>query len=173
MLTKVRPVIGRPIPLGRQGEHLARRIDFGDIVEVFAGLYGEGVGSLRYQRPGDSTAYEPARVNTSDGGLVWLPTETDTAQDGRGRVELRWLVNGHYAKSRVWETLVEKSIVEDGDRPGGDDDRDYYEGAYVVTPAWATQTLETTEKIMSQNVVVLDIPVSEVGNEAGGLTLTI
>ena len=53
------------------------------------------------------------------------------------------------------------------------EDHDYYEGAYVVTPAWATQTLETTEKIMSQNVVVLDIPVSEVGNEAGGLTLTI
>lgn len=172
MLTKVRPVIGRPIPIGRQGEHLARKIDFGDIVELFATLYGEGTATLRYQRPDDSTAYEPARLDTSDGGLVWLPTETDTANAGRGRVEMRWLINGHFAKSRVWEVLVEKSLTEEGDRPG-DDDRDYYEGAYVVTPLWVTQTLATEERIMSQDVVVLDIPVSEVSNEAGGLTLTI
>ena len=48
-----------------------------------------------------------------------------------------------------------------------------YEGPYEVIPAFDDQILETAEKTMSDDVVVKEIPVAEVSNPAGGLTLTI
>ena len=48
-----------------------------------------------------------------------------------------------------------------------------YEGPYEVIPDFIDQTLETATKIMSDDVVVKEIPVAEVSNPAGGLTLTI
>lgn len=169
MLDKFRPIVGRPIPLGRQGEHLARRIDFGDIIEMFEELFGEGVATLRYQRPDDTTAYIPSVIDTTD-GLVWRPTETDTKHAGTGRAELRWSVGGKLVKSRMWDCTIEPSIIDDGPNP---DDHDYFDGPYVVVPAWNEQVLETDDKICTDDISVLEIPVSEVENEAGGLTLTI
>lgn len=170
MLMKVRPMVGRPIPLGRQGEHLARRVDFGDITEMFEEYHPGGVASLRYQRPDDSTAYEPAAMDRSGGGLIWIPTNTDTAHAGTGRVELRWTVGGTLAKSRVFDVVIEPSIVVDGDTP---EEHEYYSGAYVVTPSWAEQTLETSDKICADNIKVKEIQESVVDNDAGGLTVSI
>lgn len=170
MLMKVRPIIGRPIPLGRQGEHLARRVDFGDIVEAFEEYHPNGTATLRFQRPDDSTAYEPAAMDRSGGGLIWIPTNTDTAHAGTGRVELRWTVGGTLAKSRVWDVVIEPSIVIDGDTP---EEHEYYDGAYVVTPSWAEQTLETSDKICADDIKVKEIQVSETANEAGGLTISL
>lgn len=48
-----------------------------------------------------------------------------------------------------------------------------YEGPYEVIPDFIDQTLETATKIMSDDVVVKEIPVAEVSNPAGGVTLTI
>lgn len=48
-----------------------------------------------------------------------------------------------------------------------------YEGPYEVTPNFTDQVLETAEKMMSDDMVVKEIPVAEVSNPAGGLTLTI
>ena len=48
-----------------------------------------------------------------------------------------------------------------------------YEGPYVVTPDFTDQVLETAEKMMSDDVIVNEIPVAEVTNPAGGLTLTV
>lgn len=48
-----------------------------------------------------------------------------------------------------------------------------YTGSYTVKPLVSEQTLVTKDKIMSDNVTVLEIPYSEVSNNDGGLTVTI
>lgn len=50
---------------------------------------------------------------------------------------------------------------------------DMYEGPYEVTPTLETQMLATRNKTMSDDVTVFEIPYAEVGNTAGGTTVTI
>lgn len=166
---KVRPTIGRPIPLGRQGEHLARRVDFGDITEMFQEWFPDGVAELRYQRPDDTKAYVPAVVDTT-AGCVWRPTNTDTAHAGTGRVELRWTVGGSIAKSRVWDVVIEPSLTVDGESP---EEHEYYDGAYVITPQHVEQVLATDDKLCADDITVKEIQVSETENDAGGLTISL
>jgi hypothetical protein len=170
MLLRVRPIHGRPIPIGRQGEHLARLIDFSDTVERFMDAFGAGTCEVRYQRPTETSAYIPAVIDTTGGGLVWKPTQEDTAIAGQGRLELRYLVDGRIAKSRTWDVLVEASLVMDGDTPG---EYDYYTGAYEVMPDWAGVSLDTSDKVCTDDIDILPIQKTEVDNEAGGRTLTI
>ena len=54
---------------------------------------------------------------------------------------------------------------------GGDYDR--YTGEYVVVPKSSTQTLETNDKLMTDDVSVLAIPYTEVTNQSGGYTVSI
>lgn len=48
-----------------------------------------------------------------------------------------------------------------------------YEGSYSVTPKTYEQTLETKNKSMTDNLVVEEIPYSEVSNPSGGNTVNI
>lgn len=48
-----------------------------------------------------------------------------------------------------------------------------YIGEYEVTPAFTAQTLPTRGKTMINDLVIDDIPVSEVSNPQDGLTVTI
>ena len=48
-----------------------------------------------------------------------------------------------------------------------------YNGEYEVTPKFEEQTLETKDKIMSENVTIHKIPRYDVSNEAGGKTVYI
>ena len=48
-----------------------------------------------------------------------------------------------------------------------------YNGEYEVTPKFEEQTLETKDKVMSENVTVHKIPRYDVANEAGGVTVYI
>lgn len=52
-------------------------------------------------------------------------------------------------------------------------DGDRYEGPYIVTPMTQDQTLETRDKLMAENVLVLEIPYYETTNEQGGYTVII
>jgi hypothetical protein len=144
-------------------------VDFSDMVEGFADVFGEGTAELRYQRPTTDRAYVPAVVDTTN-GLRWRPTVEDTAYAGQGRCELRYIVNGRIAKSRTWDVLVDESLVMDGDTPG---EYEYYTGAYEVTPDWEGVTLETDDKVCTDNIEVKKIQKSLVDNTAGGQTLTI
>lgn len=54
------------------------------------------------------------------------------------------------------------------------DDRPHYDGEYIVTPKVAQQTtLATTNKVMDDDVTVLEIPYAEVSNLIGGKTAII
>lgn len=48
-----------------------------------------------------------------------------------------------------------------------------YTGAYEVTPAVVSQTMETAQKFMTDNVTVKAIPFFQVGNTSGGDTIYI
>ena len=50
---------------------------------------------------------------------------------------------------------------------------DFYDGAYVITPATSDQVLETEEKAMRYDLTVLAVPYAEVDNPFGGVTVTI
>lgn len=55
----------------------------------------------------------------------------------------------------------------------GEKRREVYAGPYEVTPNFEDQTLATNDKIMQDDVTVLQIPVARVSNTAGGNTVTI
>lgn len=48
-----------------------------------------------------------------------------------------------------------------------------YNGSYEVTPKTFSQTLETKEKYMNNNVSIRSIPYFDVGNTSGGSTVYI
>lgn len=49
-----------------------------------------------------------------------------------------------------------------------------YEGSYLVTPlAYVNQILRTADKVLSEDVVVEQIPYYETTNDAGGYTAII
>lgn len=48
-----------------------------------------------------------------------------------------------------------------------------YTGEYIVTPRVYEQYLDTDNKVMSDDVTILEIPKSEVENIYNGLTVTI
>ena len=96
------------IPLGRQGENLARQILFD--VSGWESEYGPGSVELIAQRPGDEAPYPV--VTTRDGCIVvWTVTAADTLYPGdSGRCELRYYVGETLAKSRIWGTYVARAM---------------------------------------------------------------
>lgn len=48
-----------------------------------------------------------------------------------------------------------------------------YDGSYVVTPDWEEQTLETKDKVMSDDVTIQSIQLESVSNLSGGRTVYI
>ena len=48
-----------------------------------------------------------------------------------------------------------------------------YEGSYEVTPRLYTQTLDTDQKLMGDDVTVYEIPVTRTSNLQGGQTVVI
>lgn len=53
------------------------------------------------------------------------------------------------------------------------EDAPLYEGGYEVTPKVTEQTLPTAQKFLERDVTIEKIPISEVGNNSGGTTVTI
>jgi hypothetical protein len=102
------------IPLGRQGENLARVIYF-DLSEMIE-EYGEGTATLMNKRVGDSVAYKCTTTQSGD-LLTWMPTNTDTAYSGTGKCELRWVVGNVLAKSVTYKTTITPSITAETDIP--------------------------------------------------------
>ena len=102
------------IPLGHQGENLARQIIF-DCAD-FTEQHGNGTAKLLYRRHGESTPYL-AEVTQDGSTVTWPLTADDTARHGSGRLELRWYVGKTLAKSRVYITNVARSLTKPVDAP--------------------------------------------------------
>lgn len=116
------------IPLGREGENLAREIVF-DISDWQA-EYGLGTVSLIAQRPCDDVPY-PCAITTDGSTVVWVITAADTAWHGNyGECELQYRVDDVLVKSETWCTSIFNAMCEPSETPP-----DAYQG-------WVDQVLQ-------------------------------
>lgn len=101
------------LPLGHQGENLARAIAF-PRAAGWAAEFGGGTYSLWHQRPGESTQY-PAVLEMQGDVPVWVVSAADTAipsDAGQyGRAELRLVQGDVVVKSCVYSTMIAASLT--------------------------------------------------------------
>ena len=94
---------GSILPLGKQGENLARKIQFD--ISRWIGSFGPGTVQLLHQRSGDEAPY-PVAVEQEGDCAVWTVTNADTAVPGTGSTELQYYVGDTLVKSETWMTKV-------------------------------------------------------------------
>ena len=96
-------VCGR-ITLGKQGENNARKVSFVD-ADIWKERFGQGRFELLHQRNGDVAPY-PVVLTIEDGVPYWYVTNADTAVEGEGMCELRYIVDDKVIKSCTYVTDV-------------------------------------------------------------------
>lgn len=101
------------LPLGHQGENLARAIAFPDAAG-WAAEFGGGTYALWHQRPGESTQY-PAVLEMQGNVPVWVVSAADTAipsDAGQyGRAELRLVQGDVVVKSCIYSTMIAAALT--------------------------------------------------------------
>jgi len=114
IITTVTTDGGAILPIGRQLEHGVRQVwfDLSYLIENF----GEGTATLVHQRNQDLAPYIVTTEQTNT-NLMWTIDETDTAYEGFGRAEIRWVVNDDLAKTVIYKTNVMKSLTAQTEVP--------------------------------------------------------
>lgn len=105
---------GSILPLGKQGENMARKIQFD--ISRWIGTFGPGTVQLLHQRSGDDAPY-PVAVEKDGTQAIWTVTNADTAASGTGRAELQYYVGDALAKSETWMTKVFPALGPAGETP--------------------------------------------------------
>lgn len=105
---------GSILPLGKQGENMARKIQFD--ISRWIGTFGPGTVQLLHQRSGDEAPY-PVAVEKDGTQAIWTVTNADTAAAGTGRAELQYYVGDALAKSETWMTKVLPALGPAGETP--------------------------------------------------------
>ena len=105
---------GSILPLGKQGENLAKQIQFD--LSRWISSFGPGTVQLLHQRNGDEAPY-PVAVEQEGDCAVWTVTNADTAAAGTGRAELQYYVGDALAKSETWMTKVLAALGPAGEMP--------------------------------------------------------
>ena len=100
---------GEKLPLGRQGENLARSVSY-DMTEM-VDEFGMGTFSWVYRRPDESTPYICLNTGQVDNTAYLNLTEVETGRYGVGELELRYYVDDVLCKTIVWRTVVTKPIA--------------------------------------------------------------
>ena len=98
------------IQLGKRGENKARRIRF-DEPSRWEEIFGAGTYELIHQRSGDTAPY-PVALQYEAGAVYWVVSASDTAIEGEGKCELRYIVNDTVVKSQTWKTVVSEGLGE-------------------------------------------------------------
>ena len=114
IITTVTTDGGAILPIGRQMEHGVRQVwfDLSYLIENF----GEGTATLVHQRNQDLAPYIVTTEQTNT-NLMWTIDETDTAYEGFGRAEIRWVVDDDLAKTVIYKTNVQKSLTAQTEVP--------------------------------------------------------
>lgn len=105
---------GGIILLGKQGENLARRVQFD--ISRWISTFGMGTVQLLHQRSGDEAPY-PVAVEQDGTLAIWKVSSADTARPGGGHCELRYYVDETLAKSETWMTKVLPALGDASETP--------------------------------------------------------
>lgn len=105
---------GQRVALGHQGENFALTVIFN--IGAWADAYGPGTTHLVHMRTGDTEAY-PVAVTQDGTEVSWEVSDADTAVDGYGKYELRYIVGETVVKSSVGETYVRKALQYGAEAP--------------------------------------------------------
>lgn len=102
------PAFSSSLQLGRQGENGVTEITF--LCAGYAKMYGDGFAEAVHRTP-DGTIY-PVNIEQDENNRVsWLISDGDTATAGTGQLELRWMVNGNLAKSKIFSTIIKSALT--------------------------------------------------------------
>ncbi len=102
------PAFSGSLQLGRQGENGVTEITF--LCAGYAKMYGDGFAEAVHRTP-DGTTY-PVNIEQDENNRVsWLISDGDTATAGTGQLELRWMVNGNLAKSKIFSTIIKSALT--------------------------------------------------------------
>lgn len=74
-------------------------------------------------------------------------------------------------KKQIDEYEWRLNILAENDDESSEEEREYYTGTYSVTPkAFQTQTLDTADKVLSDDIVIGEVPYYQTSNNSGGIT---
>lgn len=131
------------LPLGKQGENLAKQIQFD--ISRWIGSFGPGTVQLLHQRSGDETPY-PVAVEREGNLAVWTVTSADTAAAGTGRAELQYYVGDALAKSETWMTKVLPALGPASETPP------------EAQQGWVDQVLAQVARITGMTAQAVELP---------------
>ena len=120
-----------PIFIGYRGENKARCLVF-DLTEC-VNTFGDGGFVISFIRQGDELPYLVTDTDRLDNNAIWIITDTDTAVDGYGMVQLQYIVDDVVCKSALYRTVTFDSNGIPGDVP------DPYEDLLAQIAAYAAQ----------------------------------
>ena len=132
------PAFSSSLQLGRQGENGVTEITF--LCAGYAKMYGDGFAEAVHRTP-DGTTY-PVNIEQDENNRVsWLISDGDTATAGTGQLELRWMVNGNLAKSKIFSTIIKSALTAPETPPDG----------YVIKTDCVTQSKKNYQDTLAQN----------------------
>lgn len=134
---------GSILPLGKQGENLARKIQFD--ISRWISTFGPGTVQLLHQRRGDEAPY-PVAVEREGNFAVWTVTNADTAAPGTGHAELQYYVGDALAKSETWMTKVFPALGPAGETPP------------EAQQGWVDQVLAQVARITGMTAQAVELP---------------
>ena len=129
--------------LGKQGENLARKIQFD--ISRWIGTFGPGTVQLLHQRSGDDAPY-PVAVEKDGTQAIWAVTNADTAAAGTGRAELQYYVGDALAKSETWMTKVLPALGDASETPP------------EAQQGWVDQVLAQVARITGMTAQAVELP---------------
>jgi len=93
-------IFPKAIRIGYEGENVVTQINFN--LQMWIEEYGLGGVTLLVLRHGDRDAY-PVPLMIEDGVASWSITKTDTANVGRGAIQLKYVVDEKIKKSPIFD----------------------------------------------------------------------
>lgn len=103
------PINAQRMTIGVQGENKVREFLF-DVTEWRQITGNIGAAEMVVQRNGDSSPYATVITMKDENTVSWIPTDTDTAKAGAGKIELMWIANNQTIKTKIFLMKVDPSL---------------------------------------------------------------
>lgn len=104
------------LPIGRQWQDQRTQVIFNlqSIIEQFP----NGMATLVHIKPGQTEPHQIDIVTDLEAGVAtWIVDETQLDEQGYGQCQLTYHFDDGRAKTRIWKTFVQTSLVSEGPAP--------------------------------------------------------